>query len=52
MIAEEVPGVGSRLETEVREPAVRHTVTLAQLQRWANGDPQPRRLGVSGCGNC
>ena len=33
---EEVPGVGSRLGIEVREPAVKHTVTLAQLQRWAN----------------
>ena len=26
-----------RLEIEVREPAVKHTVTVAQLQRWANG---------------
>jgi len=34
---EEVPGLASRLEIEVREPAVKHTVTLAQLQRWANG---------------
>jgi hypothetical protein len=34
---EEVPGIGSCLEIEVREPAVKHTVTLAQLQRWANG---------------
>jgi hypothetical protein len=34
---EEPPGVASRLEIEVREPAVKHTVTLAQLQRWANG---------------
>ena len=34
---EEVAGVGSRLEIEVREPAVRHTVTLVLLQRWANG---------------
>jgi hypothetical protein len=25
------------VEIEVREPAVKHTVTLAQLQRWANG---------------
>jgi hypothetical protein len=32
---EEVPGLASRLEIEVREPAVKHTVTLAQLQRWA-----------------
>ena len=33
---EEAPGLASRLEIEVREPAVKHTVTLAQLQRWAN----------------
>ena len=37
MIAEEVPGTSSRLEIDVREPAVKHTVTLAQLQGWANG---------------
>ena len=35
--AEEVSGVGSKLEIEVREPALKHTVTLAQLQRRANG---------------
>ena len=34
---EEPPGLASRLEIEVREPAVKHTVTLLQLQRWANG---------------
>jgi len=34
---EESPGLASRLEIEVCEPAVKHTVTLAQLQRWANG---------------
>ena len=34
---EETPGVGSRLEIEVREPAVKHTVTLAQLRRWVDG---------------
>ena len=34
---EEVPGPPARLEIEVREPAVKHTGTLAQLQRWANG---------------
>jgi hypothetical protein len=34
---EEAPGLASRLEIEVREPAVKHTVTLAQLQRWAYG---------------
>jgi hypothetical protein len=33
---EEAPGLASRLEIEVREPAVKHTITLAQLQRWAN----------------
>ena len=33
---EEAPGPATRLGIEVREPAVKHTVTLAQLQRWAN----------------
>jgi hypothetical protein len=33
----ETSGVASKLEIEVREPAVKHTVTLAQLHRWANG---------------
>jgi hypothetical protein len=33
----EPSGVASRLEIEVRGPVVKHTVTLAQLQRWANG---------------
>ena len=33
---EEAPGVASRLEIEVRDPSVKHTVTLLQLQRWAN----------------
>ncbi len=34
---DETTAPGMRLEIEVREPAVRHTVTLSQLQRWANG---------------
>jgi hypothetical protein len=34
---EDSPGPATRLEVEVREPAVRHVVTLAQLQRWAAG---------------
>ena len=34
---EDVLGPATRLEIEVREPAVKHTVTLAQLQRWASG---------------
>ena len=34
---ENVPGPATRLDIEVREPVVRHTITLAQLQRWANG---------------
>ena len=34
----EGPGsTGSRLEIEVREPPVKHVVTMAQLQRWADG---------------
>jgi hypothetical protein len=34
---EESPGAATRLEIEVREPSVTHTVTLAQLRRWASG---------------
>ena len=34
---EEAAGLASRLGIEVREPVVRHTVALAQLERWANG---------------
>ena len=37
---EEASRTRSELEIEVREPAVKHTVTLAQLQRWANGVAQ------------
>ena len=33
---EESPGPGTRLEIEVRE-SVTHTVTVAQLHRWASG---------------
>jgi hypothetical protein len=28
------PGPATPLEVEVREPTVRHTVTLLQVQRW------------------
>jgi hypothetical protein len=34
---EEPTGVASRLEIEMREPTVKHTITLGQLQRWVNG---------------
>jgi len=34
---EDAPGPATRLEIEVREPVVRHTVTLAQLHRCASG---------------
>jgi len=34
---EDAPGPGTRLEIEVREPSVKHTVTVLQLQRWASG---------------
>jgi hypothetical protein len=34
---EDAPGPATRLEIEVREAAVKHTGTLAQVQRWANG---------------
>jgi hypothetical protein len=28
---------GTELEVQVRQPAARHTVTLAQLRRWCDG---------------
>jgi hypothetical protein len=34
---EESPGPGTRLEIEVREPSVTHTVTIQQLHRWVSG---------------
>jgi hypothetical protein len=34
---EDPPGLGTRLEIEVREPSVTHHVTVAQLQRWVSG---------------
>ena len=34
---EEAPGPGARLEIEVRAHGYKHTVTLVQIQRWANG---------------
>jgi hypothetical protein len=37
---EDSPGPGTRLEIEVREPSVKHTVTVLQLQRWASGAPR------------
>jgi hypothetical protein len=42
-LVEDAPGLASRLEIEMREPAVKHTGTLAQLQRWANGATKSRR---------
>lgn len=30
-------GSAARLEVEVREPAVRHTVSVMQIQRWLQG---------------
>ena len=47
---EEAPGLASGLEVEVRQPVVKHTVTLAQLQRWAKGATRSpaERIGVSG----
>ena len=32
---EDKPGPGTRLEVDVKEPAVRHTVTVQQLTKWA-----------------
>jgi hypothetical protein len=37
------PGPASRLEVEVREPAVRHVVTVLQVEKWAaSGSTDPR----------
>lgn len=33
---EQTPGPATRLDVEVHEPVVRHTVTLQQLNRWLN----------------
>ena len=30
-------GPGTRLEVQVQEPTVKHTVTLMQVERWVNG---------------
>jgi hypothetical protein len=42
----EPPGVALRLEIEVREPAVKHTVTLSQLQRWGDWSNEVARREV------
>ena len=37
------PGPASRLEVEVRGPAVRHVVTVLQVEKWAeSGSTDPR----------
>lgn len=43
---EEVPGPATRLEVEVREPSVKHVITVAQLQRWVAGTTKnpPERI--------
>jgi hypothetical protein len=33
----EEPGIGTRLEIEVKSPAVRHEMTLRQLRQWLDG---------------
>lgn len=33
-LLEDLPGPATRLEVEVREPVVRHSVTLLHVQRW------------------
>ena len=39
---EEVPGPAARLEVEVKEPVVRHTVTIQQVTKWlAEGGTNP-----------
>ena len=37
------PGAASRLDIEVRQPSVTHSVTVGQVQRWiASGSSDPR----------
>ena len=33
----EEPGIGTRLEIEVKSPAVRHEITVRQLRQWLDG---------------
>lgn len=33
----EEPGVGTRIEVQVKSPAVRHEVTLAGIRQWLGG---------------
>ncbi len=33
----EIIGPGTRLEVQVREPAITHTVTVQQIHRWCDG---------------
>jgi len=35
-------GIATRLEIEVREPALKHVVTVGQLERWVAGTPKNR----------
>lgn len=40
------PGSATRLEVEVRSPAVRHTVTVNQLRKWATSGSSDPRDGI------
>ena len=42
---EEPPGTGTRLQVEVREPTVTHTVALHQVKRWLDeGGTNPAEI--------
>jgi hypothetical protein len=41
------PGPAARLEVEVQSPAVRHTVTVQQVRRWAQSGSSDPRDGLS-----
>lgn len=40
------PGPATRLEVEVREPAVKHVVTVAQVRKWAESGSSDPRDGI------
>ena len=40
------PGPATRLDVEVRSPAVRHTVTVNQLRKWSTSGSSDPRDGI------
>jgi hypothetical protein len=52
-LIEQPPGPGTKLEVEVREPSVKHIVTVAQVHRWVSegGRSPADRVKRIGCEN-